>query len=63
MRGQLLNLNPLVAVYDDVFDATIATAASSGGFIIPLVLLAIIVAVASSSSRGSPVCTIECSPI
>jgi len=31
MRGQLLNLNPLVAVYDDVFDASIATAAIKAG--------------------------------
>ncbi|MGI9389894.1 MAG: 2OG-Fe(II) oxygenase [Boseongicola sp.] len=31
MRGQLLNLNPLVAVYDDVFDSTIATAAINAG--------------------------------
>ena len=31
MRGQLLNLNPLVAVFDDVFDTSIATAAIKAG--------------------------------
>ena len=31
MRGQLLNLNPLVAVYDDVFGAATAEAAIKAG--------------------------------
>ena len=31
MRGQLLNLNPLVAIYDDVFDASTAKAVINAG--------------------------------